>query len=164
MPMTLLEKVTLNDLIATTWDSIDDYLNAADNVESDSLVALFDKRVVERQSAIEALCSEVIRLGGKPQESGSLSASAHRMLFNLRSVLTGRNEKTVIEEVARRESYIRSKFENAIADTDLSSEVRRAIRDCYASINNHNNNSITRHHNNSKSSKHFIESDQSPPV
>jgi uncharacterized protein (TIGR02284 family) len=140
MPMTLLDKVTLNDLIATTLDNLDGYLDAAENADSESLVALFDKRVIERQAAIDTLCREVIRLGGKPRHNGSLSASAHRIFFNLKSVLTGRSEQAIVEEVEKNEAHVKAKFEDAIADTELSPEVRRTIRDCYALIAKHNCN------------------------
>lgn len=134
MSMASHEKSTLNDLIATTFDSIDGYLDAAKNAESDRLVAQFDQRVIERRAIIDLLRREVIRLGGKPQDDGSLSASAHRMLFNLKSAVTGRDEEAILEEVERGEDHFKAKFEDAIADTELSPEVLRLIRECYATI------------------------------
>ena len=134
MSMASHEKSTLNDLIATTFDSIDGYLDAAKNSESDRLVALFDQRVIERRAVIDLLRREVIRLDGKPQDDGSLSASAHRMFFNLKSAVTGRDEQAIVDEVEKGEDHITARFEDAMADTELSPEVQRTIRECHASI------------------------------
>lgn len=134
MSMASHEKSTLNDLIATTFDSIDGYLDAAKNSESDRLVALFDQRVIERRAVIDLLRREVIKLGGKPQDDGSLSASAHRMFFNLKSAVTGRDEQAIVDEVEKGEDHITAKFEDAMADTELSPGVLRTIRECHASI------------------------------
>lgn len=155
MSMASHEKTTLNVLIATTLDSIDDFLDAADNVESDSLVALFDQRVIACQAVMDTLRCEVIRLGGSPQRNGSLSASAHRVFSNLKSAMTGRNEQAIIVEVATCESHLKAKFADAMADTRLSPEVRRTIRDCYAAM--------TLHHRHAENFRQALESDQAPP-
>lgn len=128
------EKSTLNELIAVTFDSIDDYLDAATKARSDRLVALFDQRVIERREAIDILRREVVRLGGKPQTDGSFAASAHRMFFNLKSAVSGRDEQAIIAEVEKCEGRMKAKFEDAMADAELSPEVLSTIRQCYASM------------------------------
>lgn len=156
MSMASHEKSTLNDLIATTFDSIDGYLDAAKNAESDRLVALFDQRAIERRAVIDLLRREVIRLGGTHQDDGSLSASAHRMFFNLKSAVTGRDEPAIIDEVNRGEDHIKAKFEEAMADTELSPAVLRTIRECYAAIR--------QGHDKMRDLTHTISADQTPPA
>ena len=125
---------TLNDLIATTYDSINGYIEAAKNSDNQRFAALFTARSVEREAAIGTLRSEVIRLGGKPDDNGTVLGGAHRMFMNLKSVVTGRDETAIIAEVEQGEDHIKAKFEDAIADTELSPQVMHTIRECYVSV------------------------------
>lgn len=125
---------TLNDLIATTFDSVDGYTEAGKNSEDARYVALFNARAVEREAVIATLRSEVIRLGGKPEEDGTVLGGAHRMFLNLKSVVTGRDDKAIIAEVEQGEDHIKARFEKAIADTEVSPAAVRVIRECFVSI------------------------------
>jgi len=125
---------TLNDLIATTYDSVDGYSEAATNSENDRFVTLFNARGAERLGVITTLRSEVIRLGGEPDEDGTMLGSAHRVFLNLKAAVTGQDDKAIIAEVEQGEDHIKAKFEHAIADPELSPEVMHMIRDCYTAI------------------------------
>jgi uncharacterized protein (TIGR02284 family) len=125
---------TLNDLIATTFDSVEGYTEAGKNSEHERFVALFNARAVERAAVITTLRGEVIRLGGKPDDDGTMLGGAHRMFLNLKSVVTGRDQAAIVAEVEAGEDHIKAKFEDAIADTELSPEVMQVIRECYVSI------------------------------
>lgn len=125
---------TLNDLIATTYDSINGYTEAAKNSDNQRFVAMFTTRSVVREEAIRTLCAEVIRLGGKPVDDGTLLGGAHRMFMNLKSVVTGRDEAAIIAEVEQGEDHIKAKFEDAITDGDLSPQVMHMIRECFVSV------------------------------
>jgi uncharacterized protein (TIGR02284 family) len=125
---------TLNDLIATTYDSISGYTEAAKMSDNQRFVALFTARSSEREATIRTLRAEVIRLGGKPEDDGTVLGGAHRMFMNLKSVVTGRDEKAIIAEVEQGEDHIKAKFEDAIADGELSPQVMHTIRECFVSI------------------------------
>lgn len=125
---------TLNDLIGTTYDSVNGYAEAAKNSDNQRFVALFNARAVERDAAIRTLRSEVIRLGGKPDDNGTILGGAHRMFMNLKSVVTGRDEAAIIAEVEQGEDHVTAKFEDAIADTELSPGVMHTIRECFVAI------------------------------
>lgn len=125
---------SLNGLIETTIDSLDGYSEAAKTSENGCFVALFNERAVERQAVVGALRSEVTRLGGTPEEDGTILAGAHRMFLNLKSAVTGQDDKAIVDEVEQGEDHIKAKFEKAMADNDLSPEVKRTISECYVSI------------------------------
>jgi len=125
---------TLNDLIATTYDSINGYTEAAKKSDNPRFAALFTARAVKRESAIRMLRTEVIRLGGKPDENGTILGGAHRMFMNLKSVVTGRDETAIIAEVEQGEDHIKAKFEDAIADAELSPAAMHTIHECFVSI------------------------------
>lgn len=128
------DTASLNDLIAATFDSVDGYAEAGDNCDNDRLVAIFNERGVERLEVVNALRSEVVRLGEEPDSDGTLLGGAHRMFLNLKSVVTGRDAKAIIAEIEQGEDHLKGKFEHALADNRLSPEVIQVIRDCFTSI------------------------------
>ncbi|PXW77523.1 uncharacterized protein (TIGR02284 family) [Blastomonas natatoria] len=124
---------TLNEQSATTFDSIDGYTDASKSSDNPRFAALLTARSVEREAAIRMLRTEVIRLGGRPDDSGTVLRGAHRMFMNLKSVIIGRGQSAIIAEVEQGEDHIKAKFEDAIADGDLSPQVMHTIRECYVS-------------------------------
>ncbi|MES1971595.1 MAG: PA2169 family four-helix-bundle protein [Pseudomonadota bacterium] len=125
---------TLNGLIATTIDSVDGYTAAADEAESGRYADLFRARAAERRAVSETLRAEVTRLGGAPEDDGTILAGAHRAFLNLKAAVTGREDKAIVNEVERGEDHIKAKFESALADTELSVPIRAAIQSAYRSV------------------------------
>lgn len=125
---------TLNSLIATTIDSANGYEEAAKDSETGRFGALFTSRASERRSVATKLQQEVSNLGGNPEDDGTVLAGAHRVFLNLKAVVTGHDDKAIINEVEAGEDHIKAKFEDAIEDRDLSPAVRALIEGCYASV------------------------------
>ncbi len=125
---------TLNSLAKTVIDSINGYEESASNVDSDRLRQLFRERATERQQVVEQLRSEVRRLGGEPEDSGSLLGKAHQRWEDLKAAVTGRDEKAIVNEVERGEDYLKEKFEDALNDGELSSDSRAVVEQCYQSV------------------------------
>jgi uncharacterized protein (TIGR02284 family) len=125
---------TLNSLIATTIDSIDGYAESAKDIESTRFGKIFTQRAAERREVVTKLKAEVTRLGGKAEDDGTLLAAAHRRFVDLKSIVTGQDDKAIIDEVERGEDHIKEKFEAAIADTELSGAARNVIQQAYTSV------------------------------
>jgi uncharacterized protein (TIGR02284 family) len=125
---------TLNSLIATTLDSVDGYSEAAKDSENSRFTSLFTTRAGERRQVANRLQQQVRSLGGKPEDDGTALAGAHRVFLNLKSVLTGKDDKAIINEVEAGEDHIKAKFEDAIADRELSASARAAIEEAYVSV------------------------------
>lgn len=125
---------TLNSLIATTIDSVDGYAEAANDTDSGRFRSMFTDRSAERRQVMTKLQAEVARLGGEPEDDGTMLAGAHRMFVNLKAVVTGEDDKAIVNEVERGEDHIKAKFEDAIADLELSPAVTSVIRECYDSV------------------------------
>jgi len=125
---------TLNSLIATTIDSVDGYTEAAKANETGRFSGLFRSGASERRNVATRLQQEVRNLGGTPEDDGTVLAQAHRLFLNLKAVVTGHDDKAVINEVEAGEDHIKAKFEDAIADTALSPAVRAVIEQCYTSV------------------------------
>lgn len=124
----------LNSLIETTIDSVDGYRRSAEEATTGSFAEIFRLRAQEREQVVARLRERVRELGGTPEEDGSLLAAAHRRFLSLRDAVTGRDDKAVIAEVDRGESYLNGKWEVALADEDLSSQTRRLLGECYQSV------------------------------
>lgn len=125
---------TLNSLIKTTIDSVNGYQESAEAVENERFRSMFTELAQDRQQVVPKLQAEVSRLGGNPEDDGSAAAAMHRGWVDLKSAITGRDDKAIINEVERGEDYIKEKFESAMNDGDLSAECRSVVQQCYESV------------------------------
>ena len=87
---------TLNTLIATTIDSVNGYENSAKDIENERFAQIFRERASERQQVVEQLRSEVRRLGGNPEDDGSLLGKTHQRFEDLKAAITGQDEKSIV--------------------------------------------------------------------
>lgn len=124
----------LNSLIATTIDSVDGYTEAAKDSDSDRLSTLFNSRAQERRKVANDLQTVVSRLGGDAEDDGTALAGAHRAFLNLKSVVTGKDDAAIVNEVERGEDHIKAKFEDAMGDNDLLPDTRTAIGAAWDSV------------------------------
>src|SRR3954454_2032708 len=125
---------TLNTLIATTIDSVTGYEDSAQNIDNERFRQLFRERADERQKVVEELRTEVRRIGGDPEDSGSFMGKTHQRFEDLKAAVTGRDEKAIINEVERGEDYLKGKFEAALNDANLTGETREAVQTAYQSV------------------------------
>ena len=125
---------TLNPLITTLFDSITGYEDAAANSEAGRFQQLFRERAGERQRVVEELRSEVRRLGGEPEDSGSFMGKTHQRWLDLKAAVTGRDDRAIINSVEAGEDYLKEKFEAALKEGTLSGETRAAVERAYQSV------------------------------
>lgn len=125
---------TLNSLIATTLDSADGYTEAAKESDNPKFGDMFTSRASERRSVVAQLQGEVRRLGGDPEDDGTVLASMHRTFLDLKAAVTGRDDKAIVNEVERGEDHILHKFQDALKDEKLSPETRTAIQNAFGSV------------------------------
>lgn len=123
----------LNGLIETTLDSMKGYNDACEDSET-SRSQYFAKMAQERSAVATKLQAQVASLGGDPEDDSSFSAAAHRGFMNLKQAIMGSDEKAIVEEVERGEDYIKSRYEDALQDDELSGESRNVVQQCYQSV------------------------------
>lgn len=140
---------TLNSLIATTLDSVDGYTEAAKDIENQRYGSMFVARAKERRQVVSDLQGEVRRLGGDPEDDGTVLAGAHRMFLDLKAKVTGQDDKAIVDEVERGEDHIKAKYDDALSDTNLSVETLDAIRKA--------NGSVQQGHDQMRDLKHALE-------
>jgi uncharacterized protein (TIGR02284 family) len=124
----------LNSLITTTIDSAHGFEHSAEHADAGRFRELFHEFGRERRQVVSALQQAVRSMGGTPNDDGSLKADLHRRWIDLRDAIAGGGDKEVVEEVERGEDYLKSKYEAALADGDLSEAALAAIRTAYQSV------------------------------
>jgi uncharacterized protein (TIGR02284 family) len=123
----------LKTLTSTLNDSVKGYRDAAEHVESDEFRQLFNQFADNRTQASADLQAEVRRLGGEPDEDGSTLGSLHQTWLDLKSAITGRDDKAILNEVERGEDYLKEKFEAAL-EGDTLGDSRTVVERAYGSV------------------------------
>ena len=120
----------LNDLIETCEDGIKGFREAADAVESREARAVFVKRIELIQRSEAELKAEVRRLGGDPEQRGSVSGALHRGWINLKSAITGRDDDAIIAECERGEDVAVKNYKAAL-EKELPAGIRAIVAQQY---------------------------------
>jgi uncharacterized protein (TIGR02284 family) len=125
----------LNSLITTTIDSALGFERSAEDAKAGNFVAMFRDFAGQRRGVVAELQQTVRALGGTPEDDGSLKADLHRRWVDLRAAIGGDGgDRAIIMEVERGEDYLKGKYDEALADTELSETAREAIRTAYQSV------------------------------
>lgn len=124
---------TLNDLIETCKDGEHGFLECAENVKNADLKLTFTTGAQRCAEAAAELQTEVARLGGTPERSGSLAGSAHRRWVDVKAAVLGRDEASVLAECERGEDVAKSRYEAAL-QKDLPSDIRAIVERQYRGV------------------------------
>ena len=124
----------LNSLITTTIDSANGFERSAEDADAGRFKQLFSEFANERRQVVTDLQQVVRAAGGTPNDDGSLKAELHRRWLDLRDAISGGGDRAVIEEVERGEDYLKTKYDEALRDTELGSTARDAIARAYESV------------------------------
>ena len=106
----------LNNLIETCKDGELGFKTAAEGLKSADIKAKFLEYSRQRGEMVRELQAEVRRLGGDPEKSGSVSGSLHRGWFDIKSVITGKDDHAIVTEAERGEDVAKTAYENALKE------------------------------------------------
>lgn len=118
----------LNELIQTCKDGERGYLHAAESAKDPQLKVQLARYSEQRARFASQLQSEVRRLGGAPEKSGSTMAALHREWLDLRLAVTGRDDAALLAECGRGDETALRAFGQA-ALSPLPEEVQTIVRD-----------------------------------
>lgn len=124
----------LKTLTSTLNDSVNGYREAADHAEAEQFREIFRTNASERERVAGELAGEVRRLGGTPDEDGTVLGKTHQIFLDLKAAVAGRDDKAIINEVERGEDYLKEKFETALKADDLSPESRDTVERAFQSV------------------------------
>lgn len=123
----------LNGLIQTVIDSAEGYREASVEAEDPGRRDLFGRRSFERRQVAEELQSTVRALGGDPAAEGSVLAKAQRAFADIKHALI-RDDASMVGAVESAEDAVRSRFEKALEDSQISATTRETIRRAFARV------------------------------
>jgi uncharacterized protein (TIGR02284 family) len=118
---------TLNNLIETCKDGQNGFQTAAEGVERSDLKSLFYELGQQRSQFAGELQTLVRELGGDPESTGSTSAAVHRGWINIKSLVTGKDESSILNEAERGEDVAKAAYEKATKE-QLPSNVASVVQ------------------------------------
>lgn len=107
----------LNNLIETCKDGEQGFKTAAEGLSNAALKSQFVQYSRERAQMSVELQAEVRRLGGDPERSGSMAGALHRGWFDIKSVVTGKDDHAILAEAERGEDVAKSTYDSALRET-----------------------------------------------
>ena len=116
----------LNDLIETSKDGEEGFRTCAEDIKNAELKALFVSRSQACASAAVELQQVVRSLGGDPETSTSVSADLHRRWVDLKSIITDKDEESILNECERGEDVAMKSYKNALSK-DLPANIRSIV-------------------------------------
>jgi uncharacterized protein (TIGR02284 family) len=124
---------TLNNLIETCKDGQNGFQTASDGVKNGELKKLFLGYSQQRAQFAGELQNEVRRLGGDPENTGSVAATLHRGWMNIKSTVTGEDEGAIIAEAERGEDSAVRNYKDALAQ-GLPENLRAIVQSQYTQV------------------------------
>ncbi|GFM71731.1 PA2169 family four-helix-bundle protein [Pseudomonas capsici] len=104
----------LNDLIETSKDGQKGFETSAEDLKNPALKSFFQTRASECRTAVSELQNEVRSLGGDPETGSSAAGALHRAWVDLKSVLTGKSDEAILNEVERGEDHALKAYKEAL--------------------------------------------------
>lgn len=123
----------LNHLIETCRDGAKGFAAAAELVADAKVKTLFTDIAAERARFAEDLVPYAQRLGGATAPAGSTGASMHRRWMDLRSAISGHDDRAVLAEVLRGDNVSVLAFKTAV-DGALPMSVRDVVERQYTAM------------------------------
>lgn len=123
----------LNDLIETSKDGEAGFRTCAEDVKDTELKSLFSNRARECATAAQELQAVVLGLGGKPEDDTSVGGDLHRRWVDLKALVTGKDEKAILNECERGEDVAKKRYSEAL-EKELPLNVRELVQRQYAGV------------------------------
>lgn len=116
----------LNELIETCKDGAKGFASAAEKADSPQLKSLFTQYSAQRTSFAADLDGQVVSLRGKPAEAGHVAAVVHRGWIDIKTALSGNDDKALLNECERGEDYAKKAYMDALKE-DLPADARAVV-------------------------------------
>lgn len=120
----------LNDLIETSKDGEKGFRVCAEDVKDSNLKSTFIQHAEECAQAAAELQGMVRDRGGDPEEHASMAGELHRRWVDLKSLVTGKDDKAILNECERGEDMAKKSYKKAL-DKELPPEVRSVVERQY---------------------------------
>jgi uncharacterized protein (TIGR02284 family) len=123
----------LNDLVETSKDGEKGFRTAADDTKNGELKSIFMRRAEDCAKGASDLQQIVVRLGGKPEQGGSVAGALHRGWVDVKSKVADRDDLAILEECERGEDVAKAKYRKALEET-LPDDIRAVVQRQYDGV------------------------------
>lgn len=123
----------LKTLAETSFDSVAGYRKAAEMANSPQLMGILTQQAQKRQSTLDALNQELVRVGGDAVTSGTTAGGLHRLWADIMSLFE-KGDEAAAERAEEGEDYLLKKFEAALKDQDIDPAARSVIEQAYLEV------------------------------
>lgn len=123
----------LNDLVETSKDGAKGFTAAAEDTKTAELQTTFRRRAQDCATGATELQQLVTRLGGRPENRGSVSGAVHRGWVNLKAAVAGRDDLAILEECERGEDVAKAHYGKAL-ETTLPDDIRQVVKRQYEGV------------------------------
>lgn len=124
----------LNELVETLKDGQKGYADAMTDVEDANLKATFKKYAVQRAGFITEIEDQMFKMDLKPDEESSITGTIHRAWIDLKSALTSKDNKAVLNECERGEDYAVKAYQTTLKAQDLPGTLKSVIEKQYQGV------------------------------
>jgi uncharacterized protein (TIGR02284 family) len=131
---------SLNDLIETCKDGEEGFKTCAEDASGrhPQLKAMLMDRVQSCATAANELQALVREQGGDPAKHGGAGGALHRSWLNVKTAITGKSDKAVLEECERGEDVAVRTYRKVL-ERDLPAAIRFVVERQYQGVlSNHN--------------------------
>jgi uncharacterized protein (TIGR02284 family) len=123
----------LNDLVETSKDGEKGFRAAAEDTKTTELRKVFLERAGNCATGATELQQLISRLGGNPQEGGSIAGAIHRGWVNLKSAASSRTDLAILEECERGEDVAKARYRKALEEK-LPDDIRAVVQRQYEGV------------------------------
>jgi len=117
----------LEDLLESCRDGEYGFQTSAEHAKSSDIQTLLMRHARECGAAAAELEREITARGGKPPKGGTVAGALHRGWVSVRTALTSRDDKAVLEECERGEDTAVARYRKALKQDGLPADVRALI-------------------------------------
>ena len=120
----------LNSLVEINNDRIEGYQTASNETDDPDLKQLFSTFMKTSQECKEELESEVLRLGGKPDEETRTTGKLFRLWMDFKAAVTGKDRKGILSSCEQGEDVAVGVYEKVLqneSSDNLSGEQTRMV-------------------------------------
>ncbi len=123
----------LNHLIEICEDGCQGYRQAAEHIDHPGLSRTFSKYSQQRAEYAAELRDQVRRMGGEPEDGGTVTGALHRGWTSLKTALAGDNLESVVTECEREEDRVLEEYKDAL-EKQLPTDARALVEKQYYGV------------------------------
>ncbi|MEX3846315.1 PA2169 family four-helix-bundle protein [Paraburkholderia sp. BR10882] len=123
----------LNELIETSKDGEHEFTKAADGAQHASVNEVLLESAVHCSRGARELQELVVKLGGKPENGGSVVGALHRGWLNVKSAVGTRTDDAILADCEKGEDAAVKRFHSAL-ERNLPADVNAVVARLYSDV------------------------------